>query len=347
MLERRDPRKGIALNVTAYVESPDHVCCRYRLAALRPFLAQAGYSLDYRPFPRNLWRRVRGDDSAEGEIAILQRRLPSALELWRIRRSHRFLIFDFDDAIWLRDSYSARGLHSAKRLRRFRRVLQASDLVVAGNEFLAAQAARFIDSSRIHVVPTCVDPRKYPMATHGLRGTVDLVWIGSSSTLQGLEKTRPILEAIGRSVPNVRLKLICDRFLSLNHLQVVASAWDEATEASELAAADIGIAWMPDDDWSRGKCGLKLLQYMAAGLPVIANPAGVHREMIEHGGTGCLAETEQQWLDAVRILAGQPRLRLGMGSAGRRRVKVDYSIHYAGQRWLEILGQLQERRMAV
>src|SRR5207249_4095705 len=109
----------------------------------------------------------------------------------------------------------------------------------------------------------------------------------------------------------------CDQFLRLRHLPVIDCPWTEAGEAAALASADIGISWLPDDPWSRGKCGLKVLQYMAAGLPVVANAVGVHAELVSHGQTGFLVETPQEWAEAVRTLAQDPRLRRRMGRAGR------------------------------
>src|SRR5205823_14020483 len=174
---------------------------------------------------------------------------------------------------------------------------------------------RFAMPDRISLVPTCVDPWVYPMARHEPNGHVRLVWIGSASTLRGLERIAPTLEAVGAAIPAMSLKLICDRSLKLVHLPVELCPWSELTEAVELAAADIGIAGMPEDDWSRGKCGLKVLQYMAAGLPVIANPVGVHRNMVRHGENGLLAATDEEWIAAVRTLAGDPTLRRRMGRA--------------------------------
>ena len=110
--------------------------------------------------------------------------------------------------------------------------------------------------------------------------------------------------------------MICDRFPERFPIPVVPVAWDEQTEARELAAGQIGVSWLPDDLWSRGKCGLKVLQYQAAGLPVVANPVGSHREMIRDGETGFLATTPDEWVDAVRRLAGDARLRQKMGLAG-------------------------------
>src|SRR5262249_11154285 len=133
-----------------------------------------------------------------------------------------------------------------------------------------------------------------------------LVWIGSSSTLRSLEEIAPLFEEVGRRLAGLQLKLICDRFVQWQHLPVVPWPWSEQTEAAALASADIGIAWVPDDLWSRGKCGLKVLQYMAAGLPVVANPVGIHKELVCHGQTGFLAETPGQWIEALGRLAHDP-----------------------------------------
>ena len=142
------------------------------------------------------------------------------------------------------------------------------------------------------------------------------------------------------------MKFICDRFLHFDGLPVVALRWTRATEAAEIAAADIGISWIPDDDWSRGKCGLKVLQYMAAGLPVVANPVGVHAEMVRHGETGFLADTAEEWVDAVGRLARDPDLRRRMGAAGRRLLEDRYSVASGARRWTALLDELRrgERR---
>jgi glycosyltransferase involved in cell wall biosynthesis len=130
--------------------------------------------------------------------------------------------------------------------------------------------------------------------------------------------------------------------MTLDHLPVDFRPWSGATEGAELAEADIGVSWLPDDSWSRGKCGLKVLQYMAAGLPVIANPVGVQKEMVRHGETGFLAETADEWCEAVQRLAADPQLRRRMGQEGRRIVESDYSVAAGAARWLAALDQLAE-----
>src|SRR5262249_53203526 len=159
---------------------------------------------------------------------------------------------------------------------------------------------------------------------HAAGREVQLVWVGSASTLQGMTAVAPLLEEIGRAVPAARLKLICDRFLGLKHLPGIEGPWAGTGEAAEIAAAGIGGAHIPDDLWSRGKCGLKVLQYMAAGLPVVANPVGVHREMIRDGETGFLVETPREWIGAIRRLADDAELRRRMGKAGRALIEARY-----------------------
>ena len=258
-----------------------------------------------------------------------------------LRRQARRLIYDFDDAVFLRDSYSPRGQHHPRRLRRFAATVAACDAVVAGNDFLAEQASRWCPPGRIRTIPTCVDPARYqPPTTRPTGDGKELVWIGSSSTLQGLEQVAPMLESLGRDVPGLRLRVICDRFPRFDNLEVVRRPWSAAREADDLAEGDIGISWIPDDLWSRGKCGLKVLQYMAAGLPVIANPVGVHPEMIRHGETGYLAATFEEWRSAVVRLSRDADLRRGMGEAARRRPEGQYFVPVGGQAWIDLLDAL-------
>jgi len=330
------------MRVFCLVSSPDHVCCRYRLAALRPYLAAAGHSLELLRLPRLWWERLLLFRKLRGQAVLIQRQLLPVWQLTLLRRWLRLLLVDVDDAIWLRDSYDPRGLHHPPKLQRFAALCRAADAVLAGNDFLAAQVERLGGSPVI--VPTCVDVHSYqPAKASPARDGRTLVWIGSSSTLQGLEHIGPLLEQVAARVPGLRLKVICDRFPHFHQLPVLAVPWSEATQAAQLADADIGISWIPDDDWSRGKCGLKLLQYMAAGLPSIANSVGVHPQIIQHGDTGFLADNVEQWCYAVIRLVSDPQMRQEMGADARRRVEQLYSLEAASRLWLGVLDRLERK----
>ena len=328
------------MRLVALAESESHVCCRYRLTAFRGALASAGHTLDVRPLPNSLLGRLSlGSDLTSYDAAILQRKL---LPRWVIGLLHRRvnrLLFDFDDAVWLRDSYSAKGFDDPKRTARFRATVRACDLVIAGNEYLAAEARKFVPADRVRIIPTCVDVTKYAPAAHTNTNGLRLVWVGSSSTLKGLERFAPTLSAIGRAIPGTRLKLICDRFAEFPDLTVERCVWDEAAEAAEIAAADVGIGWVPDDPWSRGKCGLKVLQYQAAGLPVVANAVGVQADFVRDGETGFRAETTEQWVNALRALTADD-LRARLGAAGREQAEEQYSVEAGGRLWLSALEDL-------
>jgi glycosyltransferase involved in cell wall biosynthesis len=330
---------GKRVQLAALVESVDHVCCRYRLRAFQPLLRDAGHELSMHSLPRGFWNRFGiGRDVKNADAVILQRKLLSRVELGLLCSRARRLLFDFDDAVWLRDSYSSKGSDSPRRLRRFRSIVSRCDDIVAGNTFLAENAERLNGGRPVTVIPTCVNVQRYPLAEHASEpGQAHLVWIGSSSTLQGLQAIAPLLEEIGVVLPGVSLKIICDRFLSLKNLRTIDCNWTEASETTELAAADIGISWIPDDPWSRGKCGLKILQYMAAGLPIVANPVGVQIEMVRDGETGFLVHTDAQWIEAIRMLAQDPDLRRRMGQASRKRVEEKYSVEAGAARWTGLL----------
>ncbi len=329
------------MRVVALVESVDHVCCRYRVAAFRTALAAHGHSLDIRPLPRTTFGRFGIGRNLNADAVIIQRKLLPSWAIALLRRRVPRLIFDYDDAVWLRDSYSPRGFDDPKRTRRFAATISACDLVVAGNVFLAEAARGFTTPDRVVVIPTCVEPKNYPVANHQQRGSLQLVWVGSRSTLRGLEQFAPTLSAIGRAVPGVRLKLVCDRFLKIPGLPIDECVWRADTEAAEIASADVGIGWVPPDPWSEGKCGLKIIQYQAAGLPVIANSVGVQTEMVRDWDTGFLANSTEEWVAAVTRIASDANARHRLGTAGRRQAQDRYSVAAGGRGWFAALHRLR------
>lgn len=331
------------MRVVALVKSHDHVCCRYRLAAYKPIMAEAGYRLELRNWPQfYLSRLLLKRQLGTPDVLILQRRMPSPWQLSMLKQLAGHVIYDFDDALFLRDSFSPRGLYCPRLEEKFSFTVKSVDIVVAGNPFLVDQVRMVKDDSHVVKIPTCLDPAKYELARHQHEKQLEMVWIGSSSTLPGLRLLTPVLESLGRKHPHRQLKIICDRSFKLRSLKVKHCQWAEQAEAAELAAADIGISWMPDDLWSQGKCGLKVLQYMAAGLPVIANAAGIQRELVRHGETGFLVNTLDEFVQAVETLEGAPELRRHMGRAGRRLVEKEYHVSVGGKHWLQLLNQLAQ-----
>lgn len=319
------------MRAVALVESPEHVCCRYRLRAFLPLLAAAGHQLHLHAWPRGI-ARLR---PPAVDVVIIQRRLPPAWELARLRAAARHLVFDFDDAVFLRDSYHPKGSHSVRLRRRFAAIMRACDIVAAGNEWLADRATG-AGARDVRVIPTTVDVSAFPAARHVGNG-ITAVWIGSASTLEGLMRAKPLLEHLGKNVPGLRLRLICDASLQLDHLPVEHIPWSAASETEAIASADVGISLLPDDDWSRGKCGLKVLQYLAASLPVVGNAVGVTAELVR--GAGILVTTPDEWVAAIQRLR-DPALRRSLGAAGRARVQARYDIATGAAAWQQLLDDL-------
>jgi glycosyltransferase involved in cell wall biosynthesis len=317
------------MKVLALIEHLGHACYRYRIAPFAQALAERGVELEPSPIERGPLARAKqfwGARRFDG--VILQRRLLPYWQLALLRRRARRLIFDFDDAIDGRDSYTQKGPRSRQRLLHFWATLQAADAVIAGNPYLEQRACCFVSRERVALVPTCVEPERYRPARHERRGgAARLVWIGQRSTMQSLDLLRPHLAAVAQRLPGLELRIISDAAPELPGVKVVFRRWSSQTEAEELAQGDIGVTFLPDDAWSQGKCGLRVLQFMAAGLPVVANPVAMNRQMVIPGDTGLLADTPEQWAAAIEQLAADPPRRSQMGAAGRRQVEQGYSVH--------------------
>ena len=329
------------MKALALVKSPGHVCARYRIEPFAWALRERDLLLEVAPLARGVIRRTAQLRAARSaDVVILQRKLLPIWQLALLRRACRRLVYDVDDLLMARDSYNPKGPDSWSRMARFWAAIYAADTVTAGNEYLARRVADYVGSDKVHLMPTCIEPSRYKLARHVRTGrNVRLAWIGQRSTMASLDRADAQLEAIGRRLPGIAMRVICDHCPTIAGLRVEARRWSEQTEASDLAEGDIGINWLPDDAWSRGKCGLRVLQYMAAGLPVVANPVGMNREMVVDGQTGFLASTPNEWAEAVARLAADPALRRQMGTAGRRLAEQRFSVEHWAPRFAQVIAQ--------
>jgi glycosyltransferase involved in cell wall biosynthesis len=233
-------------------------------------------------------------------------------------------VFEFDDAVYLsRSSDVNRPLARWKSGSKAKSIAAGAAGVIAGNEHLARWARRYSD--RVTVIPTAVDTDAYrPMgANRKPGGTLCIGWTGSHSTVAHLRTLAPVLRDLQRE-RGVALRVIGDPRFRIEGAEVEALPWRESTEVEDLRQIDIGVMPLPDDEWSRGKCGLKALLYMAMGIPSVLSPVGVNTR-IARGGAALLASTHEDWDRALRSLLDDPGARERLGEAGRRRVEEEYS----------------------
>jgi glycosyltransferase involved in cell wall biosynthesis len=207
--------------------------------------------------------------------------------------------------------------------------------VAAGNEYLAGIFRQ--QGCRTTVVPTVIDAGRYQIKSHGPTSLPTLVWIGSHSTLSYLQGFLPAIEQAAREVPGLKLLTIADVTVTSDRIAVEHEPWTEDGEAAALCRGDIGIAPTPEDPWTMGKCGFKILQYMAAGLPVIASPVGANAQIVLDGQTGFLPRAAADWPASIARLATDAGLRARMGTAARQRVESEYSLRRAADEWANLL----------
>jgi glycosyltransferase involved in cell wall biosynthesis len=238
------------------------------------------------------------------------------------------VIYDFDDAIM----YAPQDPDGPGRKRRnsFRRTVKLADLVIAGNPYLADHARKF--NNNVEVLPTGLDTSAYNLQL-GQRsdGLIRLVWIGSKTTLRYLAAMRAALEQVGSQLDDITLRIICDEFLDLDNMPVEKRNWSLQTQADDLGVCDIGLAPLPDNRFTRGKCGFKVLQYAAAGLPVVASPVGVNADYVTDGITGFLATDDNQWIDCITRLSESRRLRKTMAETAKLQAK-EFDVAVLGAR---------------
>ncbi len=334
---------------------------RYRFEVFEPHLRQAGFEVTYASALSDDDARdfqIPGSLFTKGRVALrgLARRLLSLTrraDVIFVQREAFFLgpawsetlaslrapvVFDFDDALWLHAISDAnRRFGWLKDTAKFSRIIARAHTVIAGNELLANWARAY--SRNVHIIPTCVDTTWFsPTPDKPPRDTVTPAWSGSPSTFNHLQTLLPALtELKNHYKEKLALRIMGDASFTWAPLKLRAEAWTPESERSLLRDADIGVMPLPDDEWSRGKCGFKGLVSMAMGLATVMSPVGVNTRIITHGQNGLLAATHDDWVQQLSSLIDDAALRQRLGVAGRQTVEQHYSVQRHAPTLVELL----------
>ena len=349
----------LAVVPSIYDTSPGQ---RYRIEQWEPLLRKHGVEITYAPFESDelhallyksgnmrrklslvaegICRRFATMKSVKDydvvyvfrEAALLG---PAFFERW-IHRSGVPMIFDFDDAVFVSYRSPTNGyLSYLKFASKVKSICRMSDHVMAGNPYLA-EFARQVNAN-VTIVPTTIDTDKYTPRSHAGEAAIPTIgWTGSFSTVQHLDTLRPALQKLAQHA-KFRLRVIGTPTYKLEGLDVEAMPWRAATELEDLKTIDIGVMPLPDDAWSKGKCGLKALQFMALGIPTVCSPVGVNTDIIQDGENGFIAGSEDEWVGKLGQLLASRELRERLGRAGRETVENKYSANVQAPRVFELL----------
>ncbi len=258
----------------------------------------------------------------------------------QLRKKGVPVILDFDDSIWLNDTSNGnRHLAFLKRPAKVPQIIALSQLVLVGNDYLAQYARQY--NANVGVVPTTIDTDYYVPAVPRSKESVCIGWTGSSTTLKHLALAVPLLRRLRDQYGDkVCFRVISDEPLKEALPGLENIPWQRHTEIEDLQAIDIGIMPLPDDEWARGKCGFKGLQYMALEIPAVMSPVGVNTRIITDGVNGFIAGSWQEWYQKLCLLIESASLRRQLGARGRQTVMESYSFHSQKNRYLEFFNQV-------
>jgi glycosyltransferase involved in cell wall biosynthesis len=343
---------------------------RYRAYQFLPYLKSRGIECEITPFiSRELFRdlynrgriirktvgmarsalgRVRDVIRARNvDVVCVSREAmligPPVIE-WLIDKvARRPMVFDFDDAIFVPYISPTYGrLASVLRCSwKSSRILEMSAHIIAGNEYLASYARRH--NRRVTVLPTVVDTElfagadtlKRPRAVEPARPVIG--WIGTHSTAQYLDLVAPALQRLARRRRFVFRVIGAGRDMNIPGVEVENRPWNMATEIRDFQDLDIGVYPIRDDEWARGKCAFKAIQYMAAGAPCVSSPVGMTTEVIKNGVNGFLAASTEEWFYYLGLLLENMGLRKRLAREGRTTVEKRYSLKAQAPRLAAVL----------
>jgi glycosyltransferase involved in cell wall biosynthesis len=274
------------------------------------------------------------------DVVCIQRRLLSPFEFYWIRKKSSKVLFDLDDAIMYRSSSSPHP-HSLSRWLKFRWMVKGSDAMTVGNQFLKNEVLKVDRQKKVFVIPTCIDTNLYPKKKRiSNRQEIILGWIGTKGNLKYLKKLEPVFETIRQRFPQAKLKIVSNDFYDPSHLSTIKKPWKLEEENEDLISFDIGLMPLNDDLWSKGKCGLKIIQYLSVGVPAVCTPVGINSDIIKDGENGFWATNDQEWVDRLTTLIQNQELRYQMGLKGIETVEREYSLGVISEKFFHVLQSL-------
>jgi glycosyltransferase involved in cell wall biosynthesis len=327
-----------------YLESKGVAC------KVRPFMNRPFYKILYLPhryLEKIFWffictvnRLFDLFRSASYDVIVVHREaypFGEAFMEYMLHKLGKPIIFDFDDAIFLPNtSENNIYIDRFKKPGKIPKIIKMSSVVIAGNSDLAGYALRH--NTRVVVIPSVIDTDIYvPVVHESGKKKIVIGWVGSNTTKRFLYDIKSALKELSSKYPDLQMEIVGADTYGLGLANVVNTPWSVKSEIEALKRFDIGIMPMPDNEWTRGKCGFKAILYMASGLPVVCSAVGANKEIVENGVTGFWATGIGEWTDKLSSLIEDRDLRERLGAAGRARAERYYSLNVCAPRFLKAI----------
>lgn len=309
---------------------------RVRVLNLLPELENEGISAEVIKYPKGTVGKIGLiKRSRQFDITYLQKKLLSPIDVTLLRRYAKRLVFDFDDAVYCRHD-EQEVIESRTRLLKFKYLVGKADLVIAGNRILSDYASQF--NQNVAVIPSAVETRNIPMKDYeNLSDRTIIGWVGGEVNLHHLRLlSNTVLPRLALEY-RIQLRILSSKAIDVPPVEVKFIPWRLRTQEKEIALFDIGVMPLPDNRHTEGKCGYKVLQYMAAGVPPVCSDVGINRDIVENGKEGFVVQSIEGFYEAIKILIENRDLRKEMGINARKKVEEHYSIPVVGKRLADIL----------
>lgn len=298
---------------------------RFRTVQYYKALEERGFEIDDPHWDiKEQWNRYL-KRAKEVNVIWIARRMISYLKLHQLKKANPNIIFDYDDALFLRSSRHGAGTTLSKKVK-FNQMIKAAKSVVAGNDFLADVAKKHVKAENVYIVPSTVNRDWYVEREDREVKELNVGWLGSESTLPYLERMKSIFTKFNHLGLPWKLTVVSDKFPNWRQLPVENVLWSLEDEKKAMGEIDLGVNPLIDDDWCRGKCAIKAVQYMAGGAAVAGPAVGVNKLLIKEGERGWFANTEDEWLKVLEEAATNlPKVK-AYGQTSREWILNNYSM---------------------